>query len=181
MNSAMKALAAERAARNGSALPRQTPKPAPQGTRIAFTGQRVKAEPKAMFDKELNSVPRGLEDLVKPLPPGDASTVHTRILGVAQNILDAPDDMSANGPRVVNKEKFLRALKGARKPEDLLKRIGFATRRGADKHGKQVDWLVIDVLTARKSISRRFRPAVDRRGMSARWRGSAGLSPLDLP
>ena len=41
----------------------------------------------------------GLEDLVKPLPPGDASTVHTRILGVAQNILDAPDDMSANGPR----------------------------------------------------------------------------------
>ena len=29
MNSAMKALAAERAARNGSALPRQTPKPAP--------------------------------------------------------------------------------------------------------------------------------------------------------
>ena len=41
----------------------------------------------------------GLEDLVKPLPPGDASTVHTRILGVAQNILDSPDDMSANGPR----------------------------------------------------------------------------------
>ena len=68
----MKALAAERAARNGSALPRQTPKPAPQGSRIEFTGQRVKAEPKAMFDKELNSVPRGLEDLVKPLPPGDA-------------------------------------------------------------------------------------------------------------
>ena len=32
MNSAMKALAAERAARNGSALPRQTPKPAPQGS-----------------------------------------------------------------------------------------------------------------------------------------------------
>ena len=31
MNSAMKALAAERAARNGSALPRQTPKPSPQG------------------------------------------------------------------------------------------------------------------------------------------------------
>ena len=50
------------------------------------------------------------------------------------------------GPRVVNKEKFLRALKGARKPEDLLKRIGFATRRGADKHGKQVDWLVLDVV-----------------------------------
>ena len=95
----MKALAAERAARNGSALPRQTPKPAPQGSRVEFTGQRVKAEPKAMFDKELNSVPRGLEDLVKPLPPCDASTVHTRILGVAQNILDAPDDMSANGPR----------------------------------------------------------------------------------
>ena len=66
MNSAMKQLAAERAARNGSALPRQTPKPAPQGSRVAFTGQRVKAEPKAMFDKELNSVPRGLEDLVKP-------------------------------------------------------------------------------------------------------------------
>ena len=63
MNSAMKALAAERAARNGSALPRQTPKPSPQGTRMEFTGQRVKAEPKAMFVKELNSVPRGLEDL----------------------------------------------------------------------------------------------------------------------
>ena len=72
--------------------------------------------------------------------------MHTRILGVAQNILDAPEDMSANGPRVVNKEKFLRALKGARKPEDLLKRIGFVTRRGADKHGKQVDWLVLDVV-----------------------------------
>ena len=85
------------------------------------------------------------------------------------------------GPRVVNKEKFLRALKGARKPEDLLKRIGFATRRGADKHGKQVDWLVLDVVTARKSISRRVRPAVDRRSMSARWHGGAGLSPLDLP
>ena len=99
MNSAMKQLAAERAARNGSALPRQTPKPSPQGSRVAYTGSRVKPEPKAAFDKELNSVPRGLEDLVKPLPPGDASTVHTRILGVAQNILDAPDDMSANGPR----------------------------------------------------------------------------------
>ena len=68
MNSAMKQLAAERAARNGAALPRQTPKPAPQGTRIAFTGQRVKAEPKAMFGKELNSVPRGLEDLCDAWP-----------------------------------------------------------------------------------------------------------------
>ena len=55
------------------------------------------------------------------------------------------------GPRVVNKEKFLRALKGARKPEDLLKRIGFATRRGADKHGKQVDWLVLDVVNETES------------------------------
>ena len=74
MNSAMKALAAERAARNGSALPRQTPKPAPQGSRVEFTGSRVKPEPKAAFDKELNSVPRGLEDLVKPLPPRTWST-----------------------------------------------------------------------------------------------------------
>jgi hypothetical protein len=34
MNSAMKQLAAERAARNGAALPRQTPKPAPQGSQL---------------------------------------------------------------------------------------------------------------------------------------------------
>jgi hypothetical protein len=74
---------------------------------VAFTGSRVKPEAKAAFAKELNSVPHGLEELVKPLCPGDASTVHTRLLGVAQNLLDAPQDMSANGPRVVNKEKFL--------------------------------------------------------------------------
>lgn len=146
MNSAMKQLAAERAARKGGALPRQTPKPAPRGSRVAFTGSRVKPEAKAAFAKELNSVPHGLEELVKPLCPGDASTVHTRLLGVAQNLLDAPQDMSANGPRVVNKEKFLRALLGARKPEDVLNRVGFVTRSGADRHGKQVDWLVLDVV-----------------------------------
>ena len=67
MNSAMKALAAERAARNGSALPRQTPKPAPQGSRVEFTGSRVKPEPKAAFDKELNSVPRGLKPRINQI------------------------------------------------------------------------------------------------------------------
>ena len=57
MNSAMKQLAAERAARNGSALPRQTPKPAPQGTRVAFTGQRVKAEPKPKKNPATDQAP----------------------------------------------------------------------------------------------------------------------------
>ena len=78
MNSAMKALAAERAARNGSALPRQTPKPAPQGSRIAFTGSRVKPEPKAAFDKELNSVPRGHEPRIIKFP-GGAAAVRPRL------------------------------------------------------------------------------------------------------
>ena len=33
----------------------------------------------------------------------------------------------------------------------MLARIGFVTRSGADRHGKQVDWLVLDVVNETES------------------------------
>ena len=81
--------------------------------------------------------------MLKSLGGAKADEICVELLGVCRKILQSPDNPKFS---VIKKAVLLKQLEGARKPEKVLQAVGFVTRRGADKHGKQVDWLVLDVV-----------------------------------
>ena len=143
-NSALKALHLERQARNGQGggVPRAQPKPQPQGGPRVHRSFTRKTPAQKAYAEKINEVTRSAESLLKPLGAAKADEICVELLKLCRNILQSPD---SNRPRVVNKEKLLRKLDGARKPEAVLQAVGFVTRRG-DDDGRQIDWLVLDVV-----------------------------------
>ena len=142
MSSAMARLAAERAARAGHVLPTSGgwPKPSPQGSRSAPYPKERKAHDAAALKTALCAVTAGLDGMVKSLDPASTRAVMSSLRGMIERILDSPDQAEF---RVIRKRALLARLKGCRRPEEFLLKMGFVTRRG-DDGGKQIDWYVLD-------------------------------------
>ena len=144
-NSALKQRHRERQARNGQGggVPRAQPKPRPQGGPRVHRAFTRKTPAQKAYAEKINEVTRSAEDLLKSLGGAKADEICVELLAVCEKIARSPDNPKF---RVINKARLLKKLDGARKPEAVLQAVGFVTRRGADDDGRQIDWLVLDVV-----------------------------------